>query len=208
MPQIFVITASNQAAQHHVELSVAHPVNPDVAAGHFSPAVLEEIKSKDREFGVYAWGAVPGPSNLRNWGLMQPGDVILLYQAGVYTFVSHVIRKERNRGFAQALWGTDPEGKTWELMYFLDRPAAINVPVGDLANWLPSCYRGFTRIAEERVDQIVSQYRSVEDFLAQHLKVERVCFQTMGSEVRTCAADPKYYQLNQRVRERMSEEDF
>src|SRR5436305_9052339 len=103
--QLFVITASNPDAANHVEKSISSAIDPALCQQFFDASFLDRVTHNSRDGNFYAWGAVPGQNNLRNWEKMQTGDHVLLYQKGQYTFWSTVIEKHRNAGFATALWG-------------------------------------------------------------------------------------------------------
>ncbi len=77
-------------------------------------------------------GPRPGPANDRNWENLAPGDFVLVYQSGEYTFHSRVISKHRNKAFAKALCGVDEENQTWEQMYFLEHPVPVRVQATEL----------------------------------------------------------------------------
>lgn len=109
---LFVITASNPDAKHHVEKSIANAIDPTICAKHFESAVLDEVTRSSTDGKFYAWGAVPGRRNEPNWNSMQPGDHVLVYQDGRYTYWTQVISKHRNEGFAEELWNRDPDGQT------------------------------------------------------------------------------------------------
>jgi hypothetical protein len=172
MTQIFVITASNLAARKNVELTLAHPIELNIVAAHFPREILDDLKSDQDGEGIYAWGALPGEGNKRNWERMQSGDYILLYQNGAYTFASRVILKAQNDSFARAVWGTDEEGKTWELMYFLEQPTRVKLPAINLIDFLPGQYMGFSRISDDRIERILAEYSSVDTFIKERLMVD------------------------------------
>jgi energy-coupling factor transporter ATP-binding protein EcfA2 len=167
--RLFVFTASDADARDHIEKSIARPIDPHLCATHFEKALLDVVRAESGDGQFYAWGATPGAGNQRTWGALQPGDFVLAYQAGVYTFTTRVISKHRNEAFAKALWGTRPDGETWELVYFLTRPVPIRVPIQELAAFLPGRYFGFIRVDDERTNRILAQYGSVERFIAERI---------------------------------------
>jgi hypothetical protein len=166
MPQteehLFVITASNQDAKRHIEKSIANAIDPAVCARHFDNTVLDEVIRRSEDGKFYAWGAVPGKRNQPNWTAMQAGDHVLVYQEGIYTYWTRVISKHKNAAFAETLWGRDPEGQTWEFMYFLQPSVRLRCPARATADVLPAQYMGFTAITNDKVQRLVSQYGSVE----------------------------------------------
>jgi AAA domain (dynein-related subfamily)/EVE domain len=167
--QIFVITASNDEARRHVELSIANPVDPALPANHFDELTLGPLRVRSEDGQIYAWGALPGKKNLQNWSAMKPGDFVFLYQGGVYTYWSRIISKHRNAPFAKALWGTTAEGQTWELMYFLEKPVKVHCVARTLTDYLPAQYMGFTPITANRVERIITEYGSMESFITKKM---------------------------------------
>jgi len=168
--QLFVITASNPDAKRHIEKSVANSIDPPICTQHFDGSVLNEVMRKSADGKFYAWGAVPGIRNEPTWNSMEEGDNVLTYQEGRYTYWTRVITKHRNASFAQALWGKDPDSKTWEFMYFLQPPVLLQCLARATADVLPAQYMVFTAIKAERVERIISQYGSVERFVEERMK--------------------------------------
>jgi MoxR-like ATPase len=168
--QLFVITASNLDAQRHIEKSIANSIDPALCTQHFDSSVLEDVRQKSADGKFYAWGAVPGERNQPNWDSMQAGDCVLVYQVKHYTYWTRVISKHRNAAFAEALWKRDPEGRTWEFMYFLQPPVPLQCPAQSVTDVLPGQYMGFTPITADRVQRIVSQYGSIEKFIEARLQ--------------------------------------
>jgi MoxR-like ATPase len=168
--QIFVVTASNSDARRHIELSVENPVDTALLVNHFDDVTQKEVDLRSSDGKLYAWGALPGKNNLRNWSAMRPGDFVLVYQEGIYTYWSRVISTHRNPSFAKALWGTIGEGETWELMYFLEKPIKSHCVASGLADYLPARYMGFTAITSSRVGRIEAEFGSTESFIAQKIE--------------------------------------
>ena len=168
--QLFVITASNPDAQRHIGKSIANSIDPALCTQHFDSAVLEDVRQKSADGKFYAWGALPGERNQPNWSSMQVGDYVLVYQVKQYTYWTRVISKHRNAAFAEALWERDPEGRTWEFMYFLQPPVPLQCPAQKTADVLPATYQGFSRITADRVQSVVSQYGSIEKFIEARLQ--------------------------------------
>ena len=68
--------------------------------------------------------------------------------------------------------GTNDEGPTWLYMYFLAKPIKIYQPVYEYEGYLHSTYRGFTRIADTRLEEIEKDYGSIEEFIKETLQYE------------------------------------
>src|SRR4029453_6657632 len=99
---------------------------------------LREIQSKAG--GFYAWGAVPGERNEPNWNSMQAGDWVLCVYDSEYRYVTRMLWKVNNETLAAAIWGRDPQKRTWQYMYYLEKPQAIQVSLDAVDSYLISGY--------------------------------------------------------------------
>lgn len=101
---------------------------------------------------------------------MSPGDHVFCVFENRYRFLARVVSKAHDEALAESIWGrNEATGRTWEHMYFLTLPRAIDVPVSALEDLLPRGYRGFTRIADHRVADVERRYGSVRAFLDQRV---------------------------------------
>ena len=170
MPEkIFVFTAGDRSARAHLDDSIHSPISLESIGAHFDQVELEKLQSLSDEQGLYAWGAVSGRSNKRNWESMNPGDWVLCGFESTYRFSARVMLKAHNPSAAREVWGEMEPGKTWEYMYFLSTPVAIKVPQVDLDSYLNKRYMGFTKISDERVSKIVNTFGSIERFFERFL---------------------------------------
>src|SRR5438093_9698454 len=177
--QIFIFTAGNAAAQKHLETTIKQPLPLEKVLRLFEDSAHEQIRTFNTDHGLYAWGAVPGQQNTLRWKSLESGAWMLCVYENRYRYVSHVLGKFQNPRFAKEIWGTDPNGDTWELMYFLSKPIEIDVPVEGLAEHLNGAYMGFTRIGEEKLNTIRGRFGSVDRF------VERALIQGAADAPRT-----------------------
>jgi 5-methylcytosine-specific restriction protein B len=169
MSQIFVFTAGNDAARQHLEDSIISPIKEEIIEQH-APAELKEklAEYKISEGGVYAWGAEPGERNKPNWELMQPDDAVLCVYDSIYHFTAKVLSTVESEELARAIWGINPKThNTWQYMYFLTKPRKVNVRLEQVVEWLSAGYRGFARIGDDKVNTIITQFGSVENFIEQ-----------------------------------------
>lgn len=170
MRQIFVFTAGDKNARAHLKDSILKPVPfswLDEELGQEEAGYYRSLIPEGE--GFYAWGAVPGPVNQRTWGAMQVGDLVLTVYDNQYHFFSSVIGKFIAPELASRIWGVDDNGKTWEYMYLLSKPQEVAVGVLDqsVVNHLNRGYRGFTRISDEKVNNILVNYDSLDQFFEQ-----------------------------------------
>ena len=185
--QLFVFTASDQAAEEHIKNSIANPIASAICDLHCDSAVLARVRERSGDGQFYAWGAKPGSRNQGTWGRLEVGDHILAYQKGRYTFRSRVIEKLQNPDLARAIWGPE-DGETWELMYFLEKPVEINVLASDVSDVLPASYQGFQRIVSA-IPTILNLYGSVGNFLDQRFSINAATV-TAGGTLSTVHSSP------------------
>ena len=170
MPQIFVFTAGNREAQRHVADTIENQIDEEIVFNNFPPAHREDLESiQEQGNGFYAWGAVPGEMNIPRWEAMEGGDYALSSYGNAYHHAARVLAKYDNPRFAERVWGTDHEGRTWRYMYFLTRPVQVDRRVPEVADYLNAGYRGFTKIHPKKVDIILNEFGSVDEFIHQVL---------------------------------------
>ncbi|SMC23755.1 AAA domain (dynein-related subfamily) [Desulfacinum hydrothermale DSM 13146] len=167
--QLFIFTAGNPEARKHLEDTIENHINLERIIGFFGPEEQEELRNIDRKHHLYAWGAVPGPNNERLWGEIKPEDYMLCVYNKTYQYVAEVLKKTRNEKCARELWGSDADGKTWELMYFLSKPRKIQIPVQNLSRYLNRSYRGFTKISQDKVQNIIKEFGDLKNFINKQL---------------------------------------
>ncbi len=166
MNQIFVFTAGNQDARQHLNDSILNPVNREIVNQTFSEEFHSRLEQIEQESnGFYAWGAIPGLQNKIRWKSLEAEDWILCVYDNQYHFVARIIDKFDNEEFAEKVWGRDPEGNTWQLMYFMTKPEQVDIGVQELNDYLYNSYRGFTRIGGERIGHIKSDFGTIDEFI-------------------------------------------
>ncbi len=137
--------------------------------------------ARGRPYAV--WGAVPGPSNIRNWEAMEEGDYVMVYRQGKIILAAEIAMKTRNTELAKFFWKEDDDGKTWELIYFMVNDVAFNVDIEELNKYFEyeDSYRpqGFMAVKQEKVDQLLSTYGDLISLLEKinsGLDVEKIEF--------------------------------
>ncbi len=175
MLQIFVFTAGNPEARQHLADSIQNPIDDPrtkVFDNFDEPHHEELARIKEEGRGFYAWGAVPGIRNIPTWEQMERGDFVLCVYDNAYRYAARVLAKYDNPECAQAVWGTNDKGQTWRYMYFLTEPIEVYQPLYEFEGYLNSSYRGFTRIANTRLEEIEKDYGSIEEFIKETLQYE------------------------------------
>ena len=106
------------------------------------------------------------------WEQMERGDFVLCVYDNAYHYVARVLARYDNPECAEAIWGTNDEGRTWRYMYLLTKPVEVDQPLHEFEGYLNSTYRGFTRIADARLTEIEEDYESIEEFVKEILEYE------------------------------------
>ena len=166
---IFIFTAGDPSARLHLDESIDTPIPLQTALASVSPDNHALISKVDPEYGLYAWGAIPGPQNKRRWDRMQEGDIVLCVYDSSYRYAARMVKKIDSEDLSRVVWGQDPAGRTWSLIYFLTQPQKLDIPLVELADYLHQSYQGFTRIGDERATRIEADFGSLTNFLDQQL---------------------------------------
>lgn len=171
MTQIFVFTAGNPEARHHLDDSIKSPIAEEKVFSTFQESLHEELRRiQINGNGFYAWGAEPGRQNVARWERMARGDKVFCVYNNTYRFVATVLGKYDNEQFAKQVWGINERtGETWRYIYFLSEPTRVNIPVSNLANHLNRGYMGFTKISDKKLQEIRDNYGSVERFVEKEI---------------------------------------
>jgi len=103
---------------------------------------------------------------------MERDDFVLCVYDATYRYVARVLETYDNPECAEAIWGTNDEGRTWRYMYFLTEPIEVNQPLYEFEGYLHSRYQGFTKIADTRLEEIEKHYGSIEEFIKEILQYE------------------------------------
>jgi len=169
MRHIFVFTAGKPEARDHLKDSITQAVSFSRMEKVLGPERAAPFKALTNDDGFYAWGAVPGPKNKPMWEAMRVGDIVLTVYGNRYKFLSTVSGTLHDKDMAREIWGTDDNSRTWEYMYLLTQPQALDVGVltEPVVSYLNRGYRGFTQISDEKVQAILEKFGSLDHFVEQ-----------------------------------------
>lgn len=170
--QLFVFTAGSlQAYQHYID-TIEDGFSLDSIKGFITSPMYNALKAIYGEDKIKAWGAVPGPQNVKNWERMQTGDRVLVYRKGYYEYYATVSFKIHNKELAKHLWATNQyvnHDETWEYIYFLKDLTEISVPTKEYNNLIEYSEnyfpQGFAAISQDKLDLINEKFISIEGFL-------------------------------------------
>lgn len=106
----------------------------------------------------YFWRLRLSKGNSRTWSRVTIGDYIVFRGPLQYFASSQVIAKKCDRALAQRLWGTDPSGDTWDLIFELSRPNPIIASVQDYEPIFGQRLGAFALVARERLEMAFSEF--------------------------------------------------
>jgi len=120
----------------------------------------------------YVWGVPDRGENRSTWSLMSENDLVLAYSNGVIIAAAYAMMTLDNPSVAETLWSTNEEGP-YRLMCFSEKPYTGQVPViPQMQRYLDRDFTGFTRLKQEKTENILSDYGSFETFVRLCLKYD------------------------------------
>ena len=158
----FVLASGGHETDRHYHDTIKNRRSIDEFGKYLTSDEATRLKeySHDRPYAV--WGAVPGPSNIRNWEAMEEGDYVMVYRKGKIILAAEIAMKARNAKLAQYFWDVDSDGKTWEFIYFMINDVSFDLEVSKLNKYL--AYeenfhpQKFMAINQDKADQLLSLY--------------------------------------------------
>jgi len=167
MANAFVVSMGDRTAGERIGITLATRCELDAVLSRVDdPSLIEDLRRSYPDGTCYAW-AVPEKQgdNLAVWNAMAPGDLVLWYGNRSIVSASYVLAKTNDPALAAGLW----RGRTEEppgLICFTDKPHTGEVPiVPQMFRYLDPEFRGFARLASEKVGNILNDYGSFETFV-------------------------------------------
>ncbi len=113
----------------------------------------------------YPWGARESVENASVWNTVAKDDLVLGCRDGSIVSAAYVWMKIRNPELGARLWSRGA-GEPFSLICFTDEPQWGDVPIVEqMTGYLDREYRGFTKLASEKRDNILRAYGSFETFV-------------------------------------------
>ena len=169
LKQVFIVPANGPEALQHYQETVHQKRTISEVARFISPDDLKILRGMYHEAPFAVWGATSGTGNRRTFANMDYGDYILFSQRGRIVLIGEIAWKLTNRELAKYFWRTNPLGNTWENIYFIINEHELNVPNGELWQYLdyePDFrLQGLMQIDEDRVAQVEQRYGGFYDIL-------------------------------------------
>jgi hypothetical protein len=98
---IFLAPCSNKFAQQHLQDTVLKGVKFADIEGYLSEKDAELLRNKDP---LRIWGNKPKRASSVAWEHMGPGDFVLFYQHGNFTYAGKIFHRMDNENLSKKLW--------------------------------------------------------------------------------------------------------
>jgi hypothetical protein len=158
--QVIILPAGSGSARVHYEKTIEKKVPLDRIRGLVDETIAAQL-AQEGEDGFSVWGFVPGEGgrNIVRWNKIESGSIALFGGEGRVKSVGQVAWKTRAPQLAEALWGRDDSGQTWEYIIFLKRVEKLEVSykaLNEAAGFKPDYFiRSFEVLNEERSANVV-----------------------------------------------------
>ncbi len=131
---------------------------------------LQEKSVLSKYPNLSIWG---NKESLRSrWAKMRPGDWVLFYARGFFTYSARVVLTKYDSELGKKLWPVDEDGEPWPCLFFVDSLKELQIPIRtlqELAEYETGWDRvqGFMPLKPEGVRAIAEKFGSIEIFLNQ-----------------------------------------
>ena len=151
--EIFYFPCSNGIAYDHFLNTIQSTKSIVDIEDSIDDAIKNEIRNNVGEtFRI--WGVIPGVNNNKTYAQLQVGDIVVFYRLKRIISTCKVKYKMTNRDISAKLWDYDDEGRTWELLVFLDEFNPMDVASTKTDGSL-LMYQGFTRVGADNKDRVL-----------------------------------------------------
>lgn len=151
--ELFYFPCSNSIAYDHFLNTIENTKSIADIEDSIDETIKNEIINNVGEtFRI--WGVVPGENNNQTYNQLQVGDIVVFYRMKRIIGTCKVKYKMTNRDISAKLWDYDTEGRTWELLVFLDEFKPMNVASTKVDGSL-LMYQDFTRVGASNKDRVL-----------------------------------------------------
>jgi len=152
MSKILLQPCSNKLSFLHFQDTVRQDVDLNSVSGYVNSATADKLREIYPSGKCKVWGVMA--NNSSKWEEVAVGDIALfarkkkIFTKGTVTFTLH------SKELANALWGEDKNGKTWEYLYFLDEVTRLDISyqqLNGLIGYKPNAnVQAFNVLSEEQ----------------------------------------------------------
>jgi hypothetical protein len=166
MRGVFVLymPPTNHEAMVHYEDTIRNKVERSRIHPYLPERLSAELRNTFGNRKIAVWGSRDSEPNRRNFDKMERGDDILIVEGQTIKLLGKVAAKIVSPQLSRELWknlrGESEAG--WDLIYFIANPLEIGIPWPKFTELLgygsPFQLRGFTRIANDHVEEFYAQH--------------------------------------------------
>jgi hypothetical protein len=163
--QVLLQPTGGPAARAHYEETIQTPVPLEEITPFMGPEEAEGLTALYGSGAVPVWGHRAGAAgqNITKWERIQPGDIAIFAASSEIHASAVVTYKTRNSELAQSLWGSAPEGDTWEYIYFIDKVVPRRIPrevFNQAAGYSSKApFRDFRVLSEAKSTPVIDEFQ-------------------------------------------------
>lgn len=182
MQNIFIlyIPRNNYEALVHYQDTIKDKVKPDRVFNYINSDLKSKLKSVFGNKDLTIWGSRDSEANKSKFDKMSEGDYILIVEGDTIKLLGKVAAKTINKGLSAELWKNLKVGRSesWDLIYFIANPKEIGLPFSEFCKLFGYSenyqLRGFTTVADDRLEEFYSHYDDLYSILERLKKGEKV----------------------------------
>ena len=120
MSKIILQPCSNSDTPKHYQDTVSNNVSLHFVSNFVPQKEYDLLKETYPNGSCQIWGVTPNKNGISGWQKICAGDFALFSGRGIVFSSGIATFKLQSSSLAEALWGFDNSGTTWEYIYFLD----------------------------------------------------------------------------------------
>jgi hypothetical protein len=168
---ILLFTVGREDAYRDYKRSVRDGYSLDKLSPYLDEEITIQLADIYEEDPVTLWGT----SVYSSWEKVEPGDIALIYRDGRYIARADVAYQTHNYDLGKELYDLPDhpwdEDDPWEYLTFLTDVQDIDLDIIEfnrLVGYADDHFpQGYTRVADDRIDQLQDDYKSVEAAIAE-----------------------------------------
>ena len=153
--QVIILPAGSPAARANYQNTIEKMVPLARIRGLVDETVAGQLGQEgENSFSVWGFVAGEGDRNASRWGKIENNSFVLFGGDGRVKSVGQLVLKARAPQLAEALWGRDESGQTWEYVIFLKNVKKLEISykaLNEAAGFKPDYFiRSFEVLNDER----------------------------------------------------------